>query len=182
MSTGHFKLPFMVFKTRNLFQQTSVFINIELYHLFYSRETLCCKPEMCLSKVGDKICWHIEQDILEQKKNREVLVLVADGEKRRGGHTLVGVLSSWEQSSDVESRSSSEELMKHRPQGSLGDSSCQDWREERGNVHTRARTHRWVSKDTQQVSGIDTHAWLGQKNKVRIITSEGRFDIFTWVM
>ena len=95
-------------------------------------------------------------------------VCVADGEKQRGGRTLVGVLSSWEQSSDVESRSSSEELMKHRPQGSLGDSSCQDWREERGNVQTRTQTHthRWVSKDTQQVSA-QTHM-VKSENTVKI--------------
>lgn len=42
--------------------------------------------------------------------------------------TLIGLLSGGEQSSDVESGSSSEELMKHRPQGSLSDSSCQDCR------------------------------------------------------
>lgn len=47
---------------------------------------------------------------------------------------MVGVLSGGEQSSDVESGSSSEELMKHRPQGSLGDSSCQDLIE-LGDVH-----------------------------------------------
>lgn len=80
---------------------------------------------------------------------------VADGERQQGGRTLVGVLSSWEQSSDVESRSCSEELMKHRPQGSLGDSSCQDCREERGKVHTPkgewARTHnRWVTRMLNQ--------------------------------
>lgn len=39
--------------------------------------------------------------------------------------------------------------MKHRPQGSLGDSSCQDCREERGNVHT----HREVSERGHTLTG-----------------------------
>lgn len=104
-------------------------------------------------------------------RNRKKLVCVADGERQGGGRTLVGVLSSWEQSSDVESRSCSEELMKHRPQGSLGDSSCQDWREKRGNVHTHkgewARTHnRWVQtrngwirkyrQDEEQIGAVES--------------------------
>lgn len=85
--------------------------------------------------------------------------VIADGQRLQKHRTLIGVLSSWEQSSDVESGSSSEELMKHRPQGSLGDSSCQDWREETGtHKHQPTHTHTHVSQQghTQRLSTTQT--------------------------
>lgn len=55
--------------------------------------------------------------------------------------------------------------MKHRPQGSLGDSSCQDWREERGNVHT----HKEVSEQGHATGECMVKLWISRLG-VRLIS------------